>query len=317
MKYYNRRDFLKTSALALGTLGVAGLPVSCGRGQRDGKENMFKYALCNESMQELSWAEQCNIIGNAGYKGVEIAPFTLVEKGVEEIGAGERQQMVQDMENAGIECAGLHWLLAPPPKGLHFTTPDDQLRKRSVDYLDSLIDFCGDLGGEVMIFGSPGQRSTTEGLSVQEAMDYFADGLSRVADHAQERGVKILVEPLSSDQTDVVNTLADAMKIVNQVNHPAIATMFDFHNTPDETEPFDVLVRKYADHIHHVHFQAMDGTLMSPADLTPEYLRVFEVLKELNYNKWVSVEVFDFEPGGKKIARECMKTFMEIEKRIG
>ncbi|MFP4621228.1 MAG: sugar phosphate isomerase/epimerase family protein [Bacteroidales bacterium] len=314
---YNRRDFIKASALALGAIGVAGLPVSCGRNRKNGTENIFNYALCNESMQELSWARQCDIIGNAGYKGVEIAPFTLVDKGVEEIGSGERSQMVRDMEASGIRCAGLHWLLAPPPEDLHFTTPDEEVRRRSVDYLDALIDFCGDLGGEVMIFGSPDQRSSTEGIKVAEAKKYFAEGLSSVADHARERDVKILVEPLSSDQTDLVNTLADAMEIVNEVDHPAISTMFDFHNTPDETLPLDELVRKYAGNIGHVHFQAMDGTLMSPADLTPEYVRVFEVLKELDYDQWVSVEVFDFSPGGKTIAEECMKTFREIENRIG
>jgi len=317
MKHYNRRDFLKASALALGSLSVAGIPVSCGRSQQKDDGSIFKYGFCNESMQDLSWAKQCEIIGNAGYTGVEIAPFTLVEKGVEEIGAGERKQMVRDMKNAGIQCLGLHWLLSPPPKGLHFTTPEDRLRQRSVDYLDALVDFCGDLGGKVMIFGSPGQRSTTQGLTVEEAMNYFADGLAQVADHAREREVKILVEPLSSDQTDVVNTLDDAMKIVNQVDHPAISTMFDFHNTVDETEPMHELIRKYYDHIHHIQFQDMDGTLMNTNEITPEFVKVFEVLKKLNYDKWISVEVFDFSPGGEKIAEESMKTFKEIEKRIG
>jgi sugar phosphate isomerase/epimerase len=316
MKQYNRRDFLKASALALGSLSVAGLPVSCGRGQQKGDGRMFRYGFCNESMQDLSWAKQCEIIGNAGYTGVEIAPFTLVEKGVGEIGSGERKQMVQDMKNAGIKCIGLHWLLSPPPKGLHFTTPDDQLRQRSVDYLDALVDFCGDLGGKVMIFGSPSQRSTTNGATVEEAMNYFAEGLARVADHARERDVKILVEPLTSNQTDVVNTMSDAMKIVNKVDHPAISTMFDFHNTADETEPMHELVRKYYDQIDHIQFQDMDGTLMSTDEITEEYVQVFQVLNELNYDKWISVEVFDFEPGGKKIANECMETFKELEKRI-
>jgi sugar phosphate isomerase/epimerase len=316
MKQYNRRDFIKISALALSTTSLVGLPISCGRKQKSGRENIFKYSLCNECLQELSWPEQCQIIGNAGYTGVEIAPFTLVKEGVKEISDIKRQQMVQDMRNAGIECVGLHWLLSPPPKDLHFTTPDDQLRQRSVDYLDSLIDFCGDLGGKVMIFGSPNQRSTTQGLTVQEAMDYFADGLAQVADHAQKRNVKILVEPLTKDQTNVINTLGEAMKVVNKVNHPAISTMFDFHNTADETEPMDELIRKYYNHIHHIHFQDMDGTLMSPDEIPQQFIRVFQVLKNLNYEKWISVEVFDFSPEGKKIAKECMKTFQEIEKRI-
>lgn len=313
MQNYNRRDFIQRSALALSALSIVGLPFSC----RHKRENIFKYAFCNEILEDTPWPEQCEIIGRAGYSGVEIAPFTLVENGVGELTPAKRRQMVRDMKNAGIECAGLHWLLMAPPTGLHFTTPDNQVRQRTVNYLVELIDFCADMGGEPMIFGSPNQRSTTGGATQQEAVDYFVDGLAQVADHAQQRNVKILVEALGSEQTDVVNTLAEAMEVVNRVDHPAISTMFDFHNTPDETEPLDVLVRKYFPHIEHVHFQNMDGTLVTADDIPQEFIPVFEVLKELDFKKWISLEVFDYSPGGKYIANEGMKTFLEIERRIG
>lgn len=312
MKQYNRRGFLKTSAFALTSIGIAGLPFSCGRKQ----ENIFKYAFCNEILEDISWPAQCEIIGNAGYQGVEIAPFTLVEQGVQELTANKRRQMVQDMKNAGIECAGLHWLFVAPPAGLHFTTPDNSVRQRSIDYLVKLIDFCGDMGGSEMIFGSPNQRGTTNGATVREAVNNYIDGLAQVADHAQQRGVKILVEPLPGESTDVVNTLYEAMYVVNKIGHPAISTMFDFHNTLDETQPLDELVRQYYDHIDHVHFQNMDGTLVTADAIPQDFIPVFEVLKEKGYNKWVSLEVFDYSPGGEFIANEGMRTFLEIEKRI-
>jgi sugar phosphate isomerase/epimerase len=161
MNHYNRRNFIRTSAMALGAISIAGLPIGCG--PKRGTKNLFKYAFCNEILQEFDWPEQCEIIGNAGYDGVEIAPFTLVKEGVQELSSDKRRQMVQDMKNAGIECVGLHWLFVPPPQGLHFTTPDESLRQKSIDYLSKLIDFCGDMGGKVMIFGSPNQRGTTRG----------------------------------------------------------------------------------------------------------------------------------------------------------
>ena len=314
MKHYNRRNFIQTTAFALGSLGIAGLPVACGH--KGGSKNIFKYAFCNEILEGYSWPEQCEIIGSAGYEAVEIAPFTLVKEGVQEITPDKRRQMVQDMKNAGIVCAGLHWLFVAPPHGLHFTTPDNELRKRSVDYLVKLIDFCGDLDGEIMVFGSPNQRGTSQGLSIQEATNYFIDGLAQVADHAKDRNVKILIEPLPTNSTDVVNTFAEAMTMVHKIDHPAIATMFDFHNTLDETEPLPQLIRKYYPYIHHVHVQNMDGTLITSDAIPQDFIPVFEVLKELNYNKWVSLEVFDFSPGGKFIAEESMRTFLEIERRI-
>ena len=277
--------------------------------------NGFKYAMCNESMAELSWKEQCRIVKQAGYQGIEVAAFTFVKEGVEEISPEKRKEMVCVMEDAGLECAGIHWLLAPPPEGLHFTTPDVAVRRKTVDYLDKLIDFCGDMGGPCMVFGSPDQRST-KGISIGDAKKYFAEGLAKLADHAWQRDVKILVEHLPKYATDVINTLEEALELAKQINHPAIQIVFDFHNSEDETEPYDVLLRKYYENIEHVHIQEMDGKHLGTGAAAGDYVKAFQMLKDLKYSKWISLEVFDFSPGGKKIAEESMRTLREIEARL-
>jgi len=187
--------------------------------------------------------------------------------------------------------------------------------KRIVAYLDTLIDFCGDLGGSYMIFGSPKQRET-RGISVEQAKKYFAEGLEAVADHAQRRGIEILVEPLGKRTTDAVNTLAEASHLAEQVNHPAIGIMFDFNNTVDETEPFDVMLRKYHKNIHHVHVQEMGGKHLGTGTAVNDYVKAFQVLKDMRYNRWISLEVFDFSPGGKIIADESMRTLKQIEGKL-
>jgi D-psicose/D-tagatose/L-ribulose 3-epimerase len=281
----------------------------------DSKWSGFKYAMCNESMAELNWAEQCRIVSTAGYNGIEVAAFTFVKKSVEEISPEKRNEMVSVMQDIGLDCAGIHWLLAPPPEGLHITTPDNSVRQKTVDYLDKLIDFCGDLGGPCMVFGSPDQRSTM-GISVEEAKKYFAEGLAKLADHARQRGVKILVEHLPKYATDVVNTLEEALELAKQINHPAIQIVFDFHNTDDETEPHDVLLRKYYENIEHIHIQEMDGKHLGTGTAVDDYAKAFQTLKDLKYDKWISLEVFDFSPGGKIIAEESMRILREIEHKL-
>jgi len=266
-------------------------------------------------MADRSFAEQCQIVGSAGYKGIEIAAFTLVKEGVQEISSLKRKQMLSTMKDAGIECAGLHWLLAPPPKGLHFTTPDADVRQKTIGYFHELIDFCGDLGGSCMIFGSPKQRNT-KGISIQEAKKYFAEGLAKVADHAQNRRVKILIEPLGKGATDVVNTLAEALALAKAVNHLAIGIMFDFNNTVDETQPYDILLRKYFKYIHHIHVQEMGGKHLGTGTAVNDYVKAFQTVKDLKYDKWISLEVFDFSPGGKRIAEESMATLKKIEAKL-
>jgi D-psicose/D-tagatose/L-ribulose 3-epimerase len=313
----NRRDFIKAGVNLLGAAGLSPL-----LGSFVNNENLkpkgwtgFNYCMCNESMQDLPWQQQCEIISSAGYKAVEIAAFTLVKESVKELTTSDRNNLVAAMNNAGIVCQGLHWLLAPPPQGFHFTTPDKQTRQRSVSYLHELIDFCGDLGGTYLTFGSPKQRNTI-GVSIDEAKKFFAEGLASVADHAAQRGTKVLIEALDKSQTDVVNTMAEAMDIVEKVDHPAIQTMFDFHNTANETEPFEVLIKKYYPHIFHVHVMEMDGRHLGTGNGVSQYITAFQTLKDLHYDRWVSLEVFDFSPGGKVIAEESMKVLKQIESKL-
>ncbi|HLP73785.1 MAG TPA: sugar phosphate isomerase/epimerase family protein [Bacteroidales bacterium] len=312
MRSFSRRTFIRSAAIAAGTISLSGLN-SCSGNQK----RIFRYSLCSESVKEFSWAEQCAIIGKAGFDGVEIAPFTLVKEGVQEITAAERKNMVRQMKDAGLSCPGLHWLFVAPPAGLHFTTPDPELRQRSVDYLDRLIDFCGDMEGEVMVFGSPAQRGTTAGNSVGDAVNYFTEGLRKVADHAKDRKVSILIESLPKSQTDVVNTLGEAVDMAKKIGHPAVATMFDYHNSTDETEPLAGLVQKYIDQIRHVHVQNMDGTMIKAESIPDELLNIIRTLKDLDYKGWISAEIFDFSPGGKTIAEETMRMFRELERSVG
>src|SRR5205807_2388144 len=82
--------------------------------------------------------------------------FTFGES-VTQISPGRRREIRRAAEDAGVEIVGLHWLLASP-KGLHIHTRDEAVRRKTVDYLKALVDFAGDVGAPVMVFGSPAKR---------------------------------------------------------------------------------------------------------------------------------------------------------------
>jgi sugar phosphate isomerase/epimerase len=306
----NRRTFLQSGA---GAIGVA-LSASDLRLQRQafGAGLHFKYAVCNEVFEKWDFAESCRAIKQAGFDGIEISPFTLADH-LDQLGAARRRELRDIICSEGLAFAGLHWLLITP-KGLHVTTSDKETRARSWEYVRKLVDFCADLGdGGVMVFGSPKQRAS-QGNTPEEAARNLKDGLASLAPHAGERGVTILVEALPSKDTDVVNTLAQAVKIVEEINHPAIQTMFDFHNTPDEKEPFVSLVKRYDPHIRHIHVNEMDGRY--PGTGKTDFLPVFQTLVDLKYARWVSLEVFDFKPGPVEIVRATMEFYRNMEKQL-
>ncbi len=260
---------------------------------------MPRFAMCNEAFGETPFPSVCRTLREAGYTGIEIAPFTLRDA-VPELRA--------TMAGEGMEFVGLHWLMASPP-GLHVTTPDAGLRKRSWEHVRGLVDLCGDLanGPSVMVFGSPKQRGThTTGTPTtrEEATRRFAEGLGELAPHAAARNVTVLVEALPANQCDVVQTLAEAAAIVREIGSPAIQTMFDTHNAVDERGSHAELIEEFFRLIRHVHVNEMDGRLPGSGDY--DFGAVLGTLERLKYDGWISLEVFDFEPDAGTIARQSI-----------
>ncbi len=250
----------------------------------------------------------CRAIRSIGYTGIEIAPFTLCDSPLD-LSPAVRREYRSVIAGEGLSFVGLHWLLASPA-GLHVTAPDRGLRERSWQHVRHLIDLCADLGdGGIMVFGSPKQRSTA-GIGIAEASRNYIEGLASVAPHADSRRVTILVEALPRNQSDVINTLAEAAAIVNEINSPAVRTMFDTHNTADESEPHGAIVDRYFDLIRHVHINEMDGR--HPGTGSYEFKPILETLRRRSYTGWLSLEVFDFTLGAGQIATESLR-FMEKE----
>jgi sugar phosphate isomerase/epimerase len=274
-------------------------------------EPRFRYSVCNELFEKWKFDDVCRAIKKAGYAGVEIAPFTLADH-VDEITPARRRELRDIMRSEGVEFAGLHWLLITP-KWLHVSTADGQIREKSWQYFLKLIDLSSDLGKGIMVLGSPKQRGI-QGNTKQQATENLKAGLASVAPHAAERGITVCLEPLASKDTEVVNTMDEAAAIVKSIGHPAIQMMFDFHNTPDEREPFDVLVRRHFKLIRHVHINEMNGGHLRKGGF--DFLPVLQTLAKSGYRHWVSLEVFDFKPGPERILKESMDVLRNLEVRL-
>jgi len=263
----------------------------------------MKLALCNEVFENQSWPEVVGAIAAAGYDGVEIAPFTLAES-VADLTPAQRATLRRQAEDVGLAIAGLHWLFVSP-KGLHATVDDALTRRRTTAYLQELIRFCGDLGGQVMVIGSPKQRDVRQGVAYADAWQRFVDMIAACLDLAQARQVTLCLEALPADQTNFVTSLDEAVEMVRQVNHPRFQSMFDVHNACYETEPLPDLLRRHLPHIRHVHVNEMDGGYPGCGDF--DFCSILRVLQEEGYDRYVSVEAFDFSPGAAHIARESIR----------
>ncbi|HUX39762.1 MAG TPA: sugar phosphate isomerase/epimerase family protein [Rectinemataceae bacterium] len=271
----------------------------------------MRYAVCNELFGRRSLAESAAIARQAGYGGLEIAPYTVfgdfssisIRAGIAAIRSALKAE--------GLAFAAFHWLLRGP-EGLHATSPDLTTRRRTWDHLARLVEAAAELGGGPLVLGSPKQRSTTGGASRELARLNLVEGLSRLAPHCAAAGSPILIEALASEQSDIVNTLAEARAIVEEIASPGVGTMFDFHNTGDEREPWEALIRGLGPHVGHIHANEPDGSAprRDGADLGP----AFAAMRDIDYRGWISVEIFTEPEDPASTLRESMERFRELDR---
>lgn len=267
----------------------------------------IKFAICNEIFQGWKLEDVFAFVKEVGYDGVEIAPFTLAER-VEQISRDERRRIRGLAERLGLEIVGLHWLLVSPP-GLHLTTPDDSVRERTKDYFRELLRFCADLGGKIMVVGSPKQRSLVCGDTYEAAWERAKAFFSDLLPSAEQLKVTLCIEALPGE-TDFIPTLDEAIRFVKEINHPNLQTMVDVKSAVSEGLKLDEAIYKAAPYLRHVH--ANDANKLGPGMGDTDFTPLARALKEINYDGFVSVEVFDFSPGAERIARECFDYLRKV-----
>lgn len=277
----------------------------------------MKFAICHELFTDWDWGRQCRFIAETGYTGIEVAPFMLGER-IGEVPLETRQTMRKQAADFGLRVIGLHWLLAKT-EGLHLTTADASVRKATADYLVELGEACADLGGDLMVFGSPFQRNLEEGVSREQAYANAAEVFQGALPKIAERGVRICMEPLTPKETDFVNTCAEAMELIEMVGEPNFCLHQDVKAMLGaEADPLPVLIDRFKEHTGHFHVN--DTNLLGPGMGETDYVPIFAALLESGYDGWVSVEVFDYAPGAERIARESfqnMQAALKAARELG
>lgn len=211
-------------------------------------------SLCNEVIRDLSFEEQCAFARKAGYDGLEIAPFTL-DAEPHRLSPVRRAAIRMAAADAGIAITGLHYLLVAP-QGLSITSRDAGQRARTIAVMGGLCDLAADLGGRILVHGSPAQRTLEPGEEA-EGRKRAADCFAEVAESAANAGVTYCIEPLARAETAVVNTVAEAAEIMAAVASRALRTMIDCSAAArTEAEPVPDLIRRWLPTgvVAHIHF---------------------------------------------------------------
>ncbi len=298
-----RRHFLQNAAAAVGAAwGLAGGAAS-GAGSERKKPFRPRLAICNETFRDWPFEKAFAFAAECGYQGVEIAPFTISNY-VTDVPPERRRRIRRQAEEAGLEVVGLHWLLART-EGLHLTSPDAETRRRTTAYLAALADFCADLGGKFLIFGSPKQRNVLPGVTRDEALRYATDVIRGALPKFEAADVTLALEPLSPGENNFLTTAAEAVELIDRVKSPRCRLILDCKAMATESRPIPQLIREHGPRL--AHFHANDPNRRGPGMGDLDFMPIFAALEAVDYAGWVSVEVFDYRPGPKRLARESIE----------
>lgn len=265
----------------------------------------MQLALCNEVLREFPFERQCEIAAELGYDGLELAPFLFADE-PHLLSPRRRARLRDAAQSAGIAITGLHWLLVKP-EGLSITTGDESVRARTMDVLKRLIELCAELGGSVLVHGSPKQRGIPEGCTWEDAWARARDVFGELAESAQEAGVTYCVEPLSRQETAFMNTLAEAERMVDAVANPNFLTMIDTSSAGlTEESPVPELVRRWVPTGKVAHLQLNDSNRRGPGQGEDDFPAILGAIKETGYDRVLSVEPFVYRPDGPMVAARAV-----------
>ena len=167
---------------------------------------------------------------------------------------------------------------------------EDVSRSDLQGYLDSCLDRCRQLGGEIMVWGSASSRNVPEGFSRERAWEQIKEFLRTAGDAARPRHLVIAIEPLRRQESNIINTGAEALGLVREVNHPNVRMIIDYYHLREENEDPGIIVRAQHE-IVHFHFANPKGRRWphSPSE-DPEYARFFLLVKQIGFRGGISIE---------------------------
>jgi sugar phosphate isomerase/epimerase len=268
----------------------------------------MKYAICNEIYQGWRLEDVLTHAARTGYAGVEIAPFTLADS-VNDISKAERASIRDMARRYKVQLVGLHWLLVKP-EGLHLNHPDASIRSRTAKYFCDLVGFCADIGGGIMVVGSPKQRSLMPGVSPEQARVWTGTTLREAIKRGEDRGVTICLEPLSPVETNFMNTAAEAIEFSQEMCSPNFKIILDVKAMCSEQKPIPQIIRESWPHFTHFHVN--DRNLRWPGSGEVDITPIAGALREVGYSGFVSVEVFKFDEGPETIAAKSIEYLKRV-----
>ena len=216
--------------------------------------------------------------------------FDYIEPAAAEIAAMSNDQFCQYSEKvlaSPLRCDAFNGFIRRPD----LSVVGEEVRISALsDYSEQCLSRCRSLGASVVVWGSAGSRKVPDGFSRQRAQQQIADFLRMCGDIAKRHDLVLAIEPLRHQESNILNTGAEALEMLRTVKHPNVRMIIDYYHLREENEDPRILETAKRE-IVHLHFANPHGRVW-PHDLSEDdhYAEFFRYLKKTNYSGGISIE---------------------------
>lgn len=216
-------------------------------------------------------------VANAGYERVELSGDTI---------GLDSPQIKSALDDLGLSVSSISSLLGPDRDLCH---SDRAIRRNGYDYLIGLIEMAAIVQSPIVNVHPSAVNRTAVLTSVEQEQEWSVTALQRLAEEAE--GVcRLAVEPWNRYETHYINTVAQAIELVQQIDHPAVCVMADsFHMGIEETDPIAAITTA-GSLLGHVHLA--DNTRAAPGTGTIDFAPYVKALIEIDYPGTITFELF-------------------------
>jgi D-psicose/D-tagatose/L-ribulose 3-epimerase len=214
--------------------------------------------------------------------------FDYLEPSVSEIAAMSEEAFArfkQQVQGAPIRCESFNGFI----RSLR-VVGNDVNPQALRNYMELSLERCRQLGGTIVVWGSASSRNVPPGFSREQAWKQIQLFLRLADEIAGSKGITVAIEPLRTQESNIINTGAEALRLVHEVHRPRIRMIIDYYHLRVMNEDPEIIWRARKE-IVHFHFANPHGRLWprSPSE-DPEYGRFFELVKKIHYRGGISIE---------------------------
>jgi sugar phosphate isomerase/epimerase len=243
-------------------------------------------------------AAACHRASELGFDAIELFP--------PEPDAVDPRALRELLDDNGLELAAVGTGAGWVKHKLSLTAADEETRERAIDFIRRMIAFAGSLDAPVIIGSMQGRAADSAAKPV--AIRFLGNALYKLDMHAADHDTTVLYEPLNRYETNLINTLADGVKLLTGLGTSRVKLLADlFHMNIEEANIAEAL-RQAGPHVGHVHFA--DSNRQAAGFGHTDFAAAVAALKAIGYTGYLSAEVFPL-PSPDAAAQQTITAFRQ------